>query len=105
MFGPLGRTAKLAYKREDWTSVETPAAMGAAGSGAAGRGGFGMFAMSGPRLGHSWPSAQSGRSWMTVHMAPGCAPSVALVQMGAGMGTGIGNSGGYGGIYCFALMP
>ena len=90
---------------EDWTSTQTPMAMPAAGSGAAGRSGFGGFAMSGPRLGHSWPSAQSGRSWMTVHMAPGCSPSVALVQMGGGQGTGIGNAGGYGGIYCFALMP
>jgi hypothetical protein len=58
----------------------------------------------GPRVGHSWP-AGSGRSWMQAHMAPGCAPSVALVQMGAGSGDGIGNGGGYGGWYCFALMP
>ena len=40
-----------------------------------------------------------------VHRAPGCSPSVALVQMGGGQGTGIGNAGGYGGIYCFALKP
>jgi hypothetical protein len=58
----------------------------------------------GPRVGHSWP-AQSGRSWMQAHMAPGCVPSVQLVQMGAGSGDGIGNGGGYGGWYCFALMP
>ncbi len=58
----------------------------------------------GPRVGHSWP-AGSGMSWMQAHTAPGCEPSVALVQMGAGSGNGIGNGGGYGGFYCFALMP
>jgi hypothetical protein len=58
----------------------------------------------GPRVGHSWP-AQSGKSWMQAHTAPGCEPSVALVQMGGGTGNGIGNGGGYGGFYCFALKP
>jgi hypothetical protein len=58
----------------------------------------------GPRVGHSWP-AGSGMSWMQAHTAPGCEPSVSLVQMGAGSGNGIGNGGGYGGFYCFALMP
>jgi hypothetical protein len=58
----------------------------------------------GPMVGHSWP-AQSGMSWVRAHNAPGCAPSVALTQSGAGSGTGIGNGGGYGGFYCFALQP
>jgi hypothetical protein len=58
----------------------------------------------GPRVGHSWP-AQSGRSWMQAHTAPGCEPSVSLVQNGPGSGNGIGNGGGYGGFYCFALKP
>jgi len=58
----------------------------------------------GPRVGHSWP-AQSGKSWIQAHTAPGCEPSVALVQMGGGSGNGIGNGGGYGGFYCFALKP
>jgi hypothetical protein len=58
----------------------------------------------GPRVGHSWP-AMSGQSWMAAHTAPGCEPSVAIVQMGGGSGNGIGNGGGYGGFYCFALMP
>lgn len=58
----------------------------------------------GPRVGHSWP-AQSGRSWVQAHAAPGCEPSVSLVQNGAGNGSGIGNGGGYGGFYCFALVP
>jgi hypothetical protein len=68
---------------EDWTSAE--------GS-------------DGPRIGHSWP-AGSGMHWIQAHTAPGCEPSVALVQMGGGSGNGIGNGGGYGGFYCFALMP
>ncbi|HEX2874777.1 MAG TPA: hypothetical protein VHP33_26180 [Polyangiaceae bacterium] len=58
----------------------------------------------GPRVGHSWP-AQSGMSWMQAHTAPGCEPSVNLMQTGAGSGNGIGNGGGYGGFYCFALKP
>jgi len=58
----------------------------------------------GPRVGHSWP-AQSGKSWIQAHTAPGCEPSVALTQTGAGSGNGIGNGGGYGGFYCFALKP
>jgi hypothetical protein len=58
----------------------------------------------GPRVGHSWP-AGSGMSWMQAHAAPGCEPSVSLVQSGAGSGNGIGNGGGYGGFYCFALKP
>lgn len=58
----------------------------------------------GPRVGHSWP-AQSGMSWMQAHTAPGCEPSVSLMQNGAGSGNGIGNGGGYGGFYCFALKP
>jgi len=58
----------------------------------------------GPRVGHSWP-AMSGKNWMQAHTAPGCAPSVSLMQTGAGSGDGIGNGGGYGGFYCFALMP
>jgi len=57
-----------------------------------------------PVVGHSWP-ARSGNSWIDAHPAPGCEPSVALVQTGPGSGTGIGNGGGYGGFYCFALSP
>jgi len=82
----------------DWTTIMTPAASGTMQGGPRGGGGRG------PMCGHSWP-AQSGQSWIRAHNAPGCAPSVSLVQMGGGMGDGIGNSGGYGGIYCFALNP
>jgi hypothetical protein len=92
---------------EDFTSVETPLPMTMMMMmGAAGRGGFGRNPIMhyGPGVGHSWP-AQSGMSWAAAHGAPGCGPSVALVQNGAGEGTGIGNAGGYGAIYCFALSP
>ena len=59
-----------------------------------------------PGLGHSWP-ASSGMSWMQAHSAAGCTPSVSLTQAGgppAGA-TGVGDGGGYGGIYCFAVTP
>lgn len=93
---------------DDWSSIETPMSTAGAGGNTGGdrpRGGGGMMMRgNGPRIGHSWP-AQSGMSWIAAHQAPGCAPSVALVQMGGGSGTGIGNGGGYGGFYCFALKP
>ena len=59
-----------------------------------------------PGLGHSWP-ASSGQSWIQTHTAAGCTPSVSLTQSGgppAGA-TGVGDGGGYGGIYCFAGTP
>jgi hypothetical protein len=95
---------------EDWTSLETPMPMpmpmGEAGSGGGLFPGFGQAPMLyGPGVGHSWPSDFSGMSWLASHSAPGCGAGVQLVQDGAGMGTGIGNAGGYGGLYCFALMP
>ena len=55
-------------------------------------------------LGHSWP-ALSGQSWVAAHPALGCAPGVNLEQNGPGSGDCVGCSGGYGGIYCFALQP
>lgn len=57
-----------------------------------------------PRIGHSWPGGPS-ENWISAHTAPGCAAGVNLVQNGAGSGTCVGCSGGYGGIYCFALTP
>ncbi len=52
----------------------------------------------------SWP-AMSGQSWVMAHPMRGCAPGVNLVQNGPGEGDCVGCSGGYGGIYCFALTP
>jgi hypothetical protein len=35
----------------------------------------------------------------------GCAPCVEIVEMGGPRAPCVGSSGGYGAIYCFALMP
>ncbi|KYF61835.1 hypothetical protein BE11_23125 [Sorangium cellulosum] len=67
-----------------------------------------------PRVGHSWPRNFGGGGgdfnmahWISAHEAPGCSPSVNLVDAGgpAPGATGVGSGGGYGGIYCFALTP
>ena len=62
-----------------------------------------------PMAGHSWPGGPS-QNWIQAHTMNGCAPGVCLTQAGAGCSTacpsgGVGCSGGYGGIYCFALTP
>jgi hypothetical protein len=56
------------------------------------------------RCGHAWP-AMSGQDWIRAHQLRGCAAGVNLVQNGPGSGDCVGCSGGYGGIYCFALQP
>ncbi len=68
----------------DWTSSEPP-----------GR----------PWCGHSWPREVSGVNWMSSAADGGCAPCVSIIEMGGVMGQCVGSAGGYGGIYCFALMP
>jgi len=78
---------------EDWTTIT---------SATGGTGGMGGRS-NGPMAGHSWP-ANSGRNWMQAHAVAGCAPSVVSGQGGFG-GNGVGDGGGYGGIYCFALVP
>ena len=57
----------------------------------------------GPMAGHAWP-ASSGKNWMQAHGVAGCLPSVVSGQGGGGTG-GVGDGGGYGSIYCFALVP
>jgi hypothetical protein len=57
----------------------------------------------GPTAGHSWP-AFSGQHWITAHAVGGCAPSVVNGEGSFG-GDGVGDGGGYGAIYCFALTP
>ena len=54
-------------------------------------------------VGHSWP-AMSGQHWIAAHTVPGCAPSVVTGEGSFG-GGGVGDMGGYGAIYCFALTP
>ncbi len=66
-----------------------------------------------PRVGHSWPRGNGGGpgggidSWISSLTESGCAPSVDLVEMGPPdpSANTVGNGGGYGGIYCFALTP
>lgn len=86
------RTGRLHANQncDNWTSTTTT------GSGSGGL-------MAGPMAGHSWP-ATSGRNWMQAHGVPGCAPSVVSGQ-GTFNGNGVGDGGGYGAIYCFALVP
>ena len=50
---------------------------------------------------------QGGRHWMSDHKLRGCAPGVQVENIpGGGRGDNfIGASGGYGGLYCFALTP
>jgi len=76
---------------------------------------------SGPRVGLSWPrtsggggivkgggmSDQSATNWISALNESGCEPGVNLSDSG-GTGDGsrsVGSSGGYGGFYCFALVP
>lgn len=96
----------------DWTSAE----------GEAGR----------PRCGHSWPRSFGGpgggpggggpgggfaggpggfgnlANWMSALDEAGCAPGVWIIEAGPPGANGtlsVGDGGGYGGIYCFALTP
>ncbi len=76
-----------------------------------------------PRCGHSWPRAGgggpggggpggggfgSGAHWMSSLNEAGCAPGAFIIEMGPPGANGtksVGDGGGYGGIYCFALTP
>lgn len=78
---------------ENWTTTTSST------GGTGGMGGMG----NGPMAGHSWP-ASSGKNWLQAHGVAGCAASVVTGQGSFG-GGGVGDGGGYGGIYCFALVP
>ena len=63
-----------------------------------------------PRVGHSWPRDPSPfppNSWISSLIESGCAPGVSLVEMGPPdpNSNTVGSGGGYGGFYCFALIP
>jgi Collagen triple helix repeat (20 copies) len=70
-----------------------------------------------PRVGHTWPrnfggggrdgGGTNGANWMSALDESGCAPGINLVDMGGPMmgSNTVGSGGGYGGIYCFALVP
>jgi hypothetical protein len=95
-------SADGAYTCNDWTSKES--------SGS-------------PRVGHSWPrlggpggggfpggggGGGSMNNWMSALNEAGCAPGAFIIEMGPPGANGtksVGDGGGYGGIYCFALTP
>jgi hypothetical protein len=95
-------SADGAYTCNDWTSKES--------SGS-------------PRVGHSWPRLGGGggggglpggggggsmNNWMSALNEAGCAPGAFIIEMGPPGANGtksVGDGGGYGGIYCFALTP
>jgi hypothetical protein len=58
-----------------------------------------------PWCGHSWPRSESGINWMSATADGGCAPCVSLDDTGGVHSRCVGSAGGYGAIYCFALMP
>jgi len=67
-----------------------------------------------PRVGHSWPrlggpggGGGNINSWMSSLIESGCAPGVSLIEMGPPNPNSntVGSGGGYGGFYCFALVP
>jgi hypothetical protein len=58
-----------------------------------------------PRCGHSWPRGT--QSWISILNEAGCAAGVNVVEMGGPNPNDptVGSGGGYGAIYCFALIP
>ncbi len=72
-----------------------------------------------PRVGHSWPRSGGSRPggggggggsmnhWMSSLDESGCAPGVNLVENGPPVPSAhtVGSGGGYGGFYCFSLVP
>lgn len=75
-----------------------------------------------PRVGHAWPRSGPGgpggpgggpggdvspANWMSALTESGCAPGVSIIEMGPPVNSSntVGSGGGYGGFYCFALLP
>lgn len=73
-----------------------------------------------PRVGHAWPRSgppgggpvggggtDNPANWMSALNESGCAPGVNLIETGPPSATSntVGSGGGYGGFYCFALVP
>lgn len=75
-----------------------------------------------PRVGHSWPrqggpggggggggpgGMGSGANWMSSLTESGCKAGANLVEMGGPQASAVtvGSGGGYGGFYCFSLVP
>ena len=89
----------------DWTSDDPTVGVSEGGPGGGGGGGV--------MVGHSFPreimggggggGPAGGANWVSDHPARGCSKGANLIQNGAGEGTCIGCSGGYGALYCFAI--
>ena len=70
-----------------------------------------------PRVGHSWPRGSGGGGgggpggnmdhWMSSLTESGCAPGINLAETGGPDpdDNTVGSGGGYGGFYCFSLVP
>jgi hypothetical protein len=61
-----------------------------------------------PQCGFAWPRPRAGTYWwMSGFSAGGCKAGIEIIQNGGGTpgSTIIGKGGGYGGFYCFALVP
>ena len=62
-----------------------------------------------PRVGHSWPRGETGQinSWMSSLIESGCRAGINLIETGPPNPNDntVGSGGGYGGFYCFALVP
>lgn len=90
---PRGLFTDISYTCKDWT----------ANSGDAGEGK--------PRVGHSWPRFANPigtlNNWMSALDESGCAPGINLLDDGDPKEdeNTVGSGGGYGGFYCFALVP
>jgi hypothetical protein len=88
-----GRYVSGSNTCEDWTSTANRASGGGGGG-------------SGPTIGHSWPrSATNGRHWVSEHRAGGCGKGINTANISSDGTATVGSGGGYGGFYCFALMP
>jgi hypothetical protein len=60
-----------------------------------------------PRVGFSWPANGRPGHWLSGQDEGGCGAGVLLEEMGGSNPNNpiVGSGGGYGAIYCFALMP
>jgi hypothetical protein len=58
-----------------------------------------------PRCGFSWPRSGNAGNWISGFDAGGCKAGVWVNSSGMGTTGTIGYGGGYGGFYCFALVP
>lgn len=98
----------------DWTkSVGDSADAPRVGHSWPRRGGFGMGGTGGGTFfgggfpGGTGPGAINSAHWISALDEAGCGPSVGIIEMGPPneQDPTVGSGGGYGGIYCFALMP